>query len=61
MSLEDRIGAYIEKLEGIEQEKDNLKGDFYLQSKIEAHLEMLCMLTFMDALEKMKKRKNEKG
>lgn len=54
---EERIRAYMAKLEGIEAEKDNLKGDYYLQAKIEAHLEMLCLLGFMDVLEQTKKKR----
>jgi len=54
---EERIKAYMEKLEAIEFEKDNLKSDYYLQAKIEAHLEMLCLLGFMDVLEGSSKKK----
>ena len=54
---EERIKAYMEKLEAIESEKDNLKSDYYLQAKIEAHLEMLCLLGFMDVLEGSNKKK----
>jgi hypothetical protein len=43
----------MEKIERIESEKDNLKGEYFLQLKIEAHLEMLCAM----ALESVKKGK----
>lgn len=55
MDIEERVKAYMEKLEGIDSEKDNWKGDYYLQSRIEAHLEMLCLLGFLDILEKGKR------
>lgn len=55
--MEDKIKAYMDKLERIEVEKDSLKADFYLQSKIEAHLEMLCLLGFMEVLEQTKKKR----
>ena len=55
--MEERIKAYMEKLSQIEAEKEHLKGDYYLQSKIEAHLEMLCLLGFMEVLEQTKKKK----
>jgi hypothetical protein len=55
MDIEQRVKSYMEKLEGIDSEKDNLKGDYYLQSRIEAHLEMLCLLGFLDILEKGKR------
>jgi len=55
---EERIKAYMAKLEQIESEKDNLKADFYLQSKIEAHLEMLCLMGFMEILEPTKKKRS---
>lgn len=55
---EERIKAYMEKLQAIDAEKDNLKADYYLQSKIEAHLEMLCLLGFMDVLESPKKKRS---
>jgi hypothetical protein len=55
--MEDRIKAYMEKLASIDVDKDNLKGDYYLQAKIEAHLEMLCLLGFMEVLEQTKKKK----
>ena len=55
--IEERIKSYMEKLERIEAEKDDLKSDYYLQSKIEAHLEMLCLLGFIEVLEQTKKKK----
>jgi hypothetical protein len=55
--IEERIKAYMEKLERIDAEQENLKADFYMQSKIEAHLEMLCLLGFMEVLEQTKKKK----
>jgi hypothetical protein len=55
--MEERIKAYMEKLQAIEAEKDNLKSEFFLQSKIEAHLEMLCLLGFMEVLEQNKKKR----
>ncbi len=54
---EERIKAYMEKLQKLDAEQDNLKGDYYLQSRIEAHLEMLCLLGFMEVLEQTKKKK----
>jgi hypothetical protein len=42
--MDEQVKKYTEKLEQIEAERDNLKGDFYLQLKIEAHLEMLCAM-----------------
>lgn len=58
--MEERIKAYMAKLEQIESEKDNLKADFYLQSKIEAHLEMLCLMGFMEILDSGKKKHGRK-
>lgn len=55
--MEEKIKGYMEKLERIEAEKDNLKSDYFLQAKIEAHLEMLCLLGFMEVLEQTKKKK----
>jgi hypothetical protein len=55
--MEERIRAYMEKLEKIEAEREHLKADFFLQSKIEAHLEMLCLLGFMEVLEQNKKKR----
>jgi len=55
--IEERIKAYMEKLESIDAERENLKADFYMQSRIEAHLEMLCLLGFMEVLEQTKKKK----
>jgi hypothetical protein len=54
---EEKIKAYMEKLKSIDAEQDSLKADYYLQSRIEAHLEMLCLLGFMDVLEQTKKKK----
>ena len=54
---EERIKAYMDKLQKLDAEQDNLKGDYYLQSRIEAHLEMLCLLGFMEVLEQTKKKK----
>lgn len=55
--IEEKIKAYMAKLEQIDAERENLKSDFYMQSKIEAHLEMLCLLGFMEILDKTSKRK----
>lgn len=55
--MEERIKAYMDKLERIDAERDNLKADFYMQSRIEAHLEMLCLLGFMEVLEQTKKKR----
>lgn len=55
--IEERIKAYMEKLERIDAEQENLKADFYMQSRIEAHLEMLCLLGFMNVLEQTKKKR----
>lgn len=55
--IEERIKAYMEKLERIDAEQENLKADFYMQSRIEAHLEMLCLLGFMEVLEQTKKKR----
>lgn len=55
--MEEKIRAYMEKIQAIEAAKDDLKADFYMQSKIEAHLEMLCLLGFMEVLEQTKKKK----
>jgi len=54
---EEKIKAYMEKLKSIDAEQENLKADFYMQSRIEAHLEMLCLLGFMDVLEKTNKKR----
>jgi hypothetical protein len=54
---EEKIKAYMEKLQKLDAEQDNLKGDYYLQSRIEAHLEMLCLRGFMEVLEQTKKKK----
>jgi hypothetical protein len=54
---EERIKAYMDKLESLDAERDNLKADYYMQARIEAHLEMLCLLGFMDVLEQGKKKK----
>ena len=55
--MEEKIKAYMEKLQGIDAERENLKGDYFLQAKIEAHLEMLCLLGFMEVLGQTKKKK----
>ena len=55
--IEERVKAYMEKLERIDAERDNLKAEFVMQSRIEAHLEMLCLLGFMEVLEQSKKKK----
>lgn len=55
--MEERIKAYMEKVAAIEADKENLKGDYFLQAKIEAHLEMLCLLGFMEVLEQTKKKR----
>lgn len=55
--MEDKVKAYMERLENIESMKEFLKMDTYLQSKIEAHLEMLCLLGFMEVLEQTKKKR----
>jgi hypothetical protein len=55
--IEERIKAYMDKLESLDAERDNLKADYYMQARIEAHLEMLCLLGFMEVLEQTKKKK----
>ena len=57
MSKEELKNHYLEKVKGIEAEKDTLKLELYLQSKMEAHLELLSMLGLFDILEQTKKRK----
>lgn len=57
MISEEKISNYMEKIQAIEDEKESTKTAIYLQAKIEAHLEMLCLLGFMDALDAMKKKK----
>lgn len=48
---------YLDKLDRIEGDKDALKLELYLQSKMEAHLELLSLLGLLDILEQNKKRK----
>jgi superoxide dismutase len=55
--IEENFKTYLKKLKAIDAEQDNLKGEFYLQSKIEAHLEMLCLLGFMEVMEQTNKKK----
>lgn len=54
---EGKVKAYREKILELEKEKENLKGDFYLQSKIEAHLELLCALGLAEITEQALKKK----
>jgi len=51
---EEKVSAYIEKLEAIEKRKEEIKDALFYSMKIEAHLEMLCLLGFMDVLERKK-------
>jgi hypothetical protein len=48
---------YKERLQGIEETKEFLKMDVYLQAKIEAHLELLCELGLLKILEGPSKSK----
>lgn len=55
--MEERIKAYMDKVASIEADRENLKSEYFLQAKIEAHLEMLCLLGFMEVLEQTKKKR----
>ena len=55
INLEESFKRYQEKIELTDINKEHLKLDVFLQSKIEAHLELLCVLGLMDQLKRMKK------
>jgi hypothetical protein len=59
--MKEQLNAYKEKLKQIDAEREFLKTDLYLQAKIEAHLEMLCLLGFMDILEQTKRKRAKNG
>ena len=54
---EENIKNYIAKVEDIEKQKEEITANHFMQSKIEAHLEMLCMLGLTDMMQKMSKKK----
>lgn len=55
INLEESFKKYQEKIELVESDREHLKTDVFLQAKIEAHLELLCVLGLMDQLKKVKK------
>ena len=50
INLEESFKKYQEKIELVESDREHLKTDVFLQAKIEAHLELLCVLGLMDQL-----------
>jgi hypothetical protein len=42
--MEEAFNWYKAKLESIEQDRENIKTELYLHAKIEAHLEMICLI-----------------
>ena len=55
INLEESFKIYQDKIKKAEAEINDVKWSVYLQERIEAHLELLCVLGLMDQLKKVKK------
>lgn len=51
------VTNYMQKLKDIEEQQGKSTDAHILSSKIEAHLEMLCLLGLQDIMEKMERKK----
>jgi hypothetical protein len=56
IDLENSFKKYQEKVEAADALEDQVTAAHFLQTKIEAHLELLCVLGLMDQLSKAKKK-----
>lgn len=55
INLEESFKRYQDKIKKAEAEINDVKWGVYLQERIEAHLELLCVLGLMDQLKRIKK------